>query len=131
MIQYNILPIVYNLQRLPSQKNNILDGFIKGQQISANNQLFINQCNIEKFPVWNLIDDNIIFKTGNSILLGNNMSQVIYHNLNKLPNFFNLTLLNINTDNNIGDIYITYFDNNKITIANNGNDKCNFCWFII
>lgn len=131
MINHNILPIIHNINNTPSKNmDNITDGIIKGQIISANNQLFINQTNISNFSIWNLIQENIIFKTGKSFFLGNNIPQIIYHELNKEPVFFNLTLLEDNKDN-IGDTFITYLDNTKIAICNNGTDTCRFCWFII
>lgn len=125
-----ILPIIIQNNNIPYYQFNINNGIIKGQLVEQNENIYINQNNNN--IIWNQINgfNNINFDIGHSIFLGNLIPQVIYHNLNKFPNFINITPL-VSLNFNLGDIYLNSFDDIKFSIVNSGDFNGKFCWFII
>lgn len=107
---------------------------IEGQKFidRNNNQLFINFNDTDNN--WMEIRDHQlqgkVFRVGTSSLLGNIVPQIIYHDMNRIPNFVNLTILDKDKID-IGCVYLVHRDSKKIGIANTGKDRALFCWFMV
>lgn len=120
-----LLHVIKNKHNLNNEKT-VYQGQFYIDKI--NNFIYMNLLNKDEMFVWGELTQTQ-FKTGQSELLGYNIPKIINHNMNKIPNVIQISLLNNGID--VGLIYCDILDENYISLVNTGNESCKISWFLL